>query len=70
MRAVTERRGHAWIRWDRIEPDYRMGMAAALCATRENARLDQEGEPRRVRPQTIRTQAYLKGWTRHWERVT
>lgn len=59
---------NAWIRWDRIQPDYEAGMPAWLCAQRENTRLTKEGkEKRRVKPKHIRNMAYLKGWSRPFD---
>lgn len=71
MSSDRRRPPNAWIRWDRIEPDYCGGLPPEICARRENERLEAEGDKRRVPSKLIRNMAYLKGWKQsatllHW----
>lgn len=54
------------IQWPRIRADYQRGMPVALCVKRENRRLEEEGNPKRVRAQVVSTRALQFRWKRIW----
>ncbi len=58
---------NAWINWKRIIPDIEEGFPPSICAARENHRLGQEGEKRRVSGRLIRNYAYLNGIESRWD---